>query len=168
MSYAWLFWKDCLALKNILKFINKNLITIELVVIVITIALSTVLQYFVYSYDLTKCLNNDFILDFYKTVVCSQSSDFIKIVDGFALIVGGVSFFVKKWAEKDSQNIVYILILVFSLVISHILKLINIHVVSFFIAVAVVLLIFIPFIEIIYDCIVNSKQFNLRFNTPKF
>ncbi len=155
-------------MKNTLNFINKYLITIELVIIVGVIVLSVVLQFFVHSYDLSKCTSNDFIIDFYKNVVCSQSSDFIKIVDGFALIVGGVSFFVKKWAEKDSQNIVYILILVFSLVISHILKLINIHIVSFFIAVAVTLLIFIPFIEIIYDCIVNSKQFNKKINTPKF
>lgn len=159
--------KYLIKLSPFFDYINRNLIKIELIIFTIFILSSILLQYFVDTYDLSKCITNSFIVDFYKYVVIDNTNNYIKIVDGFAVVVGGISFFIKKWVDKDTQNIVYILLLVLFLLVSHILKLIGFHITSFFIATAAMLIVAIPFLNIVYDCLIESKQYNLKWNNPK-
>lgn len=153
-------------MKKFVEDLEKYALILELIIIFVTIILAILLQILINKYDLSQYLKSEFLLTFYQEIVCGKSLDYMKIVDGFAVAVGGISFFVQKWVDKDTQNIVYAMLLILLLFVSHILKLIGLDVSSFVITVASIILIIIPFIAIIYDSFVNSNSINEILNTP--
>ena len=149
-------------------FIEDHLLTIEIALLITALILSCVLQFLVDHLDMKKIIDVSWLINIYKWIISSNSDSFLNIIDGFAIACGGISFFLNKWIEDDTENIVYVLFVVISLTAAHIVKLIGLHVISFFICVAAGILVLIPFGFLVTDNLRNSKRRNLKRNRPRF
>ena len=133
----------------------------------IILIFSIVLQIVICVFDVSKAINWSLIINIYKWIISNKLSDFLTLINKFAAVFGGIHFFIKNWIDYDSENIVYILILFIALLLTNIFKLLNLHIISFFISVGIVILMIIPFYFLIKYNLQDSKRRDKRRNTPK-
>lgn len=150
---------------NTKKWINEHTIFSICTLLFVSILIGSILQYVIVQNDLSANNNCKFIIWVYQTLILKNSLNILIVVDGCAFIVGGLSFFLEKWADKDSENVVYLLIVVFALAIAHMLYFFTFSTVTFFMTVAVIILLIFPMVIIIKDNLQNSKKRNIRYNT---
>lgn len=152
---------------TILGFFDRNILRISIVVILTSISISGVLEYLAFNYDVLKWINCNNIEKIYLWVVGTQAQELLKIIDSFAIIVGGLSFFLKKWIEKDSENIVFMLVAVLALITSHVFKTFSLSIMSTLLTFSTGILLFIPFFFLIYESLLCSKRRNKRKNNVR-
>lgn len=153
---------------RIVKFVERNLLTIELIFLLIAIIISSFIQVIAYFYNLSAAIGIDWITNTYSWIISKKSGELLTVIDGFALIVGGLSFFLEKWIDNDTENIVYILVVVVSLVAAHVCKLLEWNLISVSITFSVGLLMLIPFSFLIFYSLRKSERRNKRRNTPRW
>lgn len=143
------------------------MILVEILLLIFLLIGSLGLQCFIYKYDLSKKIKWSFIINIYKWIISNNLSDFLALINKSAAVFGGINLFIKNWIDRDSENIVYILILLFALLITNIFKLLNLHIISFFISLGIVILMIIPFCVLIKYNLQDSKRREQSRNTPK-
>lgn len=159
---AFLFWGD-----EILQRIKDNLFCIEASVLFSCLLFSIVSQVFVIVTDATKYINSEVLIKFYQWILTEKSLSFLRSVDGLAAVVGGVSLFVKKWAEEDTENIAVVLILAIALVSAHISSAMNLHIISFSLTIAVFGLLIIILVLLFDDSLKKSRRRMFKKSRPK-
>lgn len=136
---------------------EKHLIIIELVLFLFAIVLGILAHLFHDSIVNVSLLNK--LLEWTEG---SNLDDLLDIVDRYALIVGGISFFVEEWTNEDTENKVFLLLMVLSLMVARFLQIINLQYISLTITCINVFVVSIPFLCFIYKNIINSHRRDLR------
>lgn len=144
--------------KPVATFIEKYSLRIEWISLLSTLVISTGLQIIVANNDMTKCVQNESLIGFYSWIIDFKTDQVLTVINGFALAVGGLSFFLKTWIEYDKENTVFLLLIVVAIAISHICKIYEYHIVSFMITLNVGVLMLIPFSYLIYYSLKNSRR----------
>lgn len=150
-----------------MKKIKENLFCFEIIIIFICFLLSAISQIFVYTTDATQYIKSGVLIKFYQWILTENSLTVLKSIDGLAAVVGGISFFVKKWADEDTENIAVILILVVALVSAHIFSAIKMHLISFSLTIGVLGLLVLMLILIFNDSLKKSKRRAFKKSQPK-
>lgn len=84
----------------------------------------------------------------------------LEVVERYAVIVGGASFFFQKWTEIDTQNIIYILILVFTMFVSRIFFVCSLEIISFSITTFNIIAMLLFMFCLVLYCFIHSKVQN--------
>lgn len=143
--------------KKLVSTLEKHLIKIELICFFVAIVLGVLAHIFDDKLADCELLKKVLELNNGKTF-----DDLLDAVDRYALIVGGVSFFVEDWTNEDTENKVFIFLVVFSIVIARLLQVIDLRYLSLTITCANVIIISIPLLCFIYRSIVDSHRRDLR------
>ncbi len=155
-------------MKKYVEKLEMYILQIEISLLITTIIGSSILQIIVSKTNLSDFLDWPWLINFYTWIKGAELTELLVIIDSFAIVVGGVSFFLKKWVEKDSENIVFLLVIVFALLLSHLFKFVDWYIVSFSMSSMSGILLCIPFSFLIYDSLVCSKRRTLKRNSIKF
>ena len=135
----------------------------EVVCVCFAFVAGALLQWYVWSGDKSAGLKtDDWRLIFYKWIIEGNFAEFITAVDKVAAVVAGVSFFLKKWTDEDSENVVYTLNAALTLGLIHIFKSVNWHLMSFAMTVAAMLIIELPLRLLISKSLKDSKSRAIR------
>lgn len=144
------------------KLIEIYALRIEWIVLLSIIFLSAFVQICIYYFDLSAFFNCDQMNKIYLWIISAKAESLLTVVNGFALIIGGLSFFLKIWTEKDDENIVFILLIVVAVAISYFFKILGWHVMSVAVSLATGILILIPFSLLVFYCLRDSKRRTLK------
>lgn len=155
-------------MKKCVEKLEMYILQIELSLLLATSIASFIIQILVIKIDLSRYLDWPWLISIYTWIKSVELNELLVIIDSFAIIVGGISFFLKKWVEKDSENIVFLLVIVFALLLSHIFKFLDWYIVSFSISSMSGVLLCVPFAFLIHDSLICSKRRTLKRNKIKF
>ncbi len=144
--------------KPVAIFIEKKSLRIGWITLLCTLVISIILQIIVAKNDLTKYVQNELIIGFYSWMIDLKTDQLLSVINGFALIVGGLSFFLKTWIDYDKENIVFMLLIVVAIAISYICRIYSFQIISFMITLNVGVLMLIPFSYLIYHSLRDSKR----------
>ena len=150
--------KRGLKVKKTVTFLKKNILKIEMICLVTSLVASIVLQIFVYKCDLTQYITWKWTYKLYGWILNLNVTALLEETDKIAILVGGLSFITDSWTEKDTENTVYMLVVVFSLVLAKVFNIMHLNIMSFILLCINAILILIPIICIIYDCLNNSHN----------
>ncbi len=156
--------KEVLELKKTVDFLKRNILKIEMICLILSISTSLVLQVFVDKCDLTQYITWEWIFKLYRWILNLNVTALLEEVDKIAIIIGGLSFITEKWEEKDTENTVSMLVIIFSLVLAKVFNIMHLNIMSFIILCTNALLILIPIVCIVYDCLKNSHNRNIKRN----
>ena len=149
-------------------WVERKILTLEIVLIILSLIVSISLQIIIYIYDLANIIEWKWVHNLYNWIISSDSLELLNAIDGFAAAFGIISFFLDKWLKNDTENIVYVLILTISLVLAHIFKATNLHVISFFLALTAIVLLIIPCCFSIQDNLNSSTRRTENRNKVKY
>ena len=143
--------------KAFVDFVEKHLIKIELICFFSAIVIGIFTQIF----D-DKLANCEFLKKVLELNEGEKFNDLLDAVDRYALIVGGISFFVEDWINEDTENKVFILLIVISIIVARLFQIIDLQYLSLIITCVNVIIISIPLLCFIYRNIVDSHRRDLR------
>lgn len=144
-------------IKRLVEAMEKHLIKIEMACFFIAIIAGVLCHIFN-----AKLVNYEFIKSLLNWVKDGKLDDLLDTIDRYALIVGGFSFFVEEWTEEDTENKVFLLYAVFSLLIARFLLIFNLQYLSLSLTCINAVIVSIPLLCFIYRNIVNSHRRDLR------
>lgn len=82
----------------------------------------------------------------------------LELFDGFAIVVGGISFFIEEWAEDDGEHKTFLFRIVISLAIAHVFEWIGWYFCVLAVSFSNILLILIPFSIFVFNSTINSTK----------
>lgn len=138
-------------------WLDKNAIKIELILLSAAIVFGFLGQVLAIKFK-----DNELISKFYDWLSNHNLKDLLDLLDGLAVIVGGISYFIEDWAKKDQENKVYLFLIVGALFLAHIFQWLGLQYFSLVISLFNVLLILIPLECFIYMNATSSQKRAVR------
>lgn len=87
----------------------------------------------------------------------------LEVVERYAVIVGGASFFFQKWTEKDTQNIICVLILIVTMLVSRLFVVFTLDIIAFSITIFNILTILLFMFCLVNYCFIRSTEQNKKY-----
>lgn len=163
VAWLWLCYWWCKLMKKILTYLNpkveyiqKNLFEIEIIGFIIFLAIGIIIQ--IVDKGCSGALEAK--LTFLQNY---NMEKILEVVERYAVIVGGASFFLQKWAENDTQNIVYALSLVFTMIVSRLCFIISLNIISLSITIFNLLAVLLCMFCLVHYCLLHSKELNKKY-----
>lgn len=155
--------------KSVGTFIDKielRLLPIEIISLLITVVFFGTIQAIVIYTDFFSNFP-EFLHNFYHYILETDILKLLQIIDGFAVIVDAIAFFLNNWAEKDTENIIFLFVIIGAVVSSCVCKMCDLPIISFALVIFSALFILVSFVFLIRDNLKSSERRTRRRNTSK-
>ena len=163
VAWLWFCCWWCKLMKKILtclnpkvEYIQKNLFKIEFIGFIIFFVVGIIFQ--VVDKSCSGALESK--LTFLQNY---NMEKILEVVERYAVIIGGASFFFQKWTENDTQNTVYVLVLVFTMIVSRFFFVFSLHIISLSITIFNLLAVLLCMFCLVHYCLLHSKELNKKY-----
>lgn len=133
--------------------LDNHCILISRIIFVSAILIGGIFQFVAF-----KLPENSVVVAIEKWLQSHSLENLLKLFDGFALVVGGISFFIEEWAADDDEHKTYLFSIVLSLAVAHVFDWIGWHFVVLIVSFSNILLLLIPYSIFIFKSTMGSTK----------